>query len=155
MKKISPRLRLGSNYKNAKPWVEGRTSPVNPVKMLSVRDVLEGWSNPAGVKKAKDYLRINPNLTMRELGELMLCSNADYPYIWWCCRSATPAKRAIYEDSEGLNFVKLNNKWQMAYSILASGILVGSQAGTHYEDLPYNSYFVLWENEDAARAHAE
>ena len=52
------------------------------------------------------------------------------------------------------NFVKLDNKWQMAYSIMSAGILIGSQSGKHYEDLPKNSYMVLWENEEMARQHA-
>ena len=153
MDKCPPRFRQGSSFRKARPWVEGRESPSHPVKMLSVRDVYSGWSNPAGVKLAKKFLETDPNLTMRELAELMLRSKSDYPYIWWCYGANAPVKRAIYEDAEGLNFVKLNNKWQMAYSTLSSGILVGCQSGKNYEDLPPNAYFVLWENEGVAREH--
>ena len=152
-KKFSFQLRKGSNFKRAEPWVVGRASPAQPVKMLSVREVYEGWANPSGVKLARERLRLDPTLTMRELGYLMLKSDQELPYIWWCFSSA-PKQRAIYEDSEGLNFVKLDNKWQMAYSIMSAGILIGSQSGKHYEDLPKNSYMVLWENEEMARQHA-
>ena len=147
-------LRKGSSFKKAEPYVFGRSSPSLPVKMLAVREIHDGFRMGGGIKIAKEYLRDDPTLTMRELGYLMLKSkNMPYPYIWWCQETNTQ-KRAIYEDSEGLNFVKLSNKWQMVYSTMSAGILVGAQGRRHHEDVPRNSYFILWDNEEMARQHA-
>ena len=151
-KQLSFPVRKGSSFKKAEPYVFGRSSPSLPVKMLSVREIHDGWH--CGVEYAKEFLRDDPTLTMRELGYLMLKKENEFPYAWWCWESLSPKKRAIYEDSEGVKFVKLHNKWRLAYSTLDAGILVGAQGGKHYEDLPRNSYFVLWENEEMARQHA-
>jgi hypothetical protein len=74
------------------------------------------------------------------------------PYVWWV-RPKSSRTRAIHQDANGITFVKLGNKWQMAFPIQAVGSLAGSQGSMDYEDLPRNSYFVSWENEGITRQH--
>ena len=106
-------LRKGSSFKAVKPWLEVRASPAMPTKMLSMVDVYEGWSNPHSLKIAKVLVNEIPSMTFRELGNRMIISKEnELPYIWWCFSANLPKKRAIHEDSDGVTFVKLNNKWQ-------------------------------------------
>ena len=148
-------LRKGSSFKAVKPWLEVRASPAMPTKMLSMVDVYDGWTNPHPLKIAKVLVNESPSMTFRELGNRMIISKeSELPYIWWCFSANLPKKRAIHEDSDGVTFVKLNNKWQMAMSVMSAGVVVGSQNGDDYESVPRNAYFVVWENEEIARQHS-
>ncbi|MBY5920795.1 hypothetical protein [Ferrimonas balearica] len=98
-------------------------------------------------------------MTLRELQvqilKLAKAREAAFPYIWWVySRKASSDVRAIHEDSNGILFAKLRSKWIQVYKCQRLGSLVGSQGGHHYEDMPSNAYFVLWENEEQARNHA-
>ncbi|MBA6416375.1 hypothetical protein H4J50_10145 [Colwellia sp. 6M3] len=79
-------------------------------------------------------------------------SETSYPYVWWVVPEGNKI-RTIYEDANGITFVKLDNKWKMAYSSEAVGVLVGAQGGYDFEGIPRNSYFVSWENETIAMEH--
>ncbi|MAY15202.1 MULTISPECIES: hypothetical protein [Thalassolituus] len=149
-------LRRGTNYKKAAPWVNGVASPALPTTMLSNVTVYESWLNPHNMGIAKNLIAHKKDLTVRELLYEMCYQmkegNTEYPYVWWVWPH-TSKTRAIHEDSNGVTFVKLGNKWQMAFSIQAMGALAGAQGASSYEELPRNAYFVSWENEETARAH--
>jgi len=149
-------LRRGSRFKKAVPWVEGVVAPAMPTKMMSNVTVLESWLNPLNMEFAKKIIQNDKAVTLRELAERMLMmveeGKTEYPYVWWVWPHSSK-KRAIHEDSNGITFVKLDNKWQMIFSIQAVGVLAGAQGRDSYEDLPPNAYFVSWENEEIARQH--
>lgn len=149
-------LRKGTNNKKAAPWVNGLVSPALPTTMLSSVTVYESWLNQCNMGIAKDIIALKKELTVRELVYEMLyqmkAGNIDYPYIWWVWPHSSKT-RVIHQDSNGVTFVKLGNKWQMAFSIQSMGVLVGAQGAANYEELPKNAYFVSWENEEMARAH--
>jgi len=146
------KLRKGSRFKEANSWVNGVSMPAMPTRMLSNVTVYESWQNPKNIEHAKDLLNINSSLTFRELIEKMF-ETTESSYIWWLYPVSTKV-RTIHEDANGFTFVKMNNKWQMVYSIKMVGGLVGAQGVNNCEDLPLNSYFVSWENEDIAKSHA-
>lgn len=149
-------LRKGSKFKKAKSWIEGVPSPAMPTKILSNAEIFNGWLNPHNFKLAKTLISQNENLTFRDLVNEMLIhmttEETTLPYIWWIYISP-PKARAIHQDANGVTFVKLNNKWQMALSTQELGALVGAQGGINYEDIPKNAYFVSWENEKIARKY--
>lgn len=146
------KLRKGSRFKKAISWVTGVSMPTMPIRMLSNVTVYESWQNPRNIKHAKELLNRNGSLTFRELIEEML-KTTDSSYIWWLYPVSTIV-RAVHEDAKGFTFVKMNNKWQMVYSIKMVGSLVGAQGVESCEGLPLNSYFISWENEEEARPHA-
>jgi len=146
-------LRKGSRFKNALPWINGVSAPAMPTRMLSNVVVFESWQNPHNMEIAKGIVKINKNMSLRELVSEML-NTSEIPYIWWIYPVSSKI-RAIHEDSNGITFIKLNNKWQMVYSSKMVGALVGAQGGLDAESFPPNSYFVSWENEELARSHAK
>lgn len=149
-------LRKGTNNKKAAPWVNGVASPALPTTMLSSVTVYDSWLIPHNMGIAKNIIAQKNGLTIRELLYEMLhqmkAGNIDYPYVWWVWPHSSKT-RAIHQDSNGVTFVKLGKKWQMAFSIQAMGALAGAQGASNYEELPNNAYFVSWENEEMARAH--
>lgn len=149
-------LRKGTNFKKAAPWVNGLASPALPTKMLSNVTIYESWLNPHNMKLARNLITQRKRLTVRELLYEMLyqvkAGNTDSPYVWWVWTSSSKT-RAIHQDSNGVTFVKLGNKWQLAFSIQAMGALAGAQGTSSPEELPRDAYFVSWENEEMARAH--
>lgn len=150
------RLRRGSRFKLAKPWIKGVSSPAMPTKMLSNVVVYDSWLNNFNMDLANEIVDKYPSMTLRELVESMLKQMGDkhtgYPYLWWVWPESNK-KRVIHEDANGITFVKLNNKWQMVFSSQAVGVLAGAQGVQGYESLPRNSYFISWENEEIARKH--
>ena len=148
-------LRKPSNIKKAESYVYGIASPVLPTKMASEVDVYHAWTNPFNINIAKTLLRKNRVLTFAELMTSMIkeYDPSVFTYTWWIWPYSYK-KRIVHIDSDGITFVKMGNKWQIVYSVQALGALVGSQ-GDDYEDVPKNSYFVVWENEETARKHIE
>ena len=148
--------RVASKYKRAAPWVLGGAAPSQPTRMLSNVIVFDGWTCPPLVAFARNAVESNPALTLRELQAAVLreVDNGifDYPYVWWV-HEQTNCTRAIHEDSEGMPFVKLGKKWQLAYPIDAIAGLVGAQGVLDYEKVPRSGYFIVLENEEIARAH--
>ena len=147
-------LRRSSNFKKAEPYVYGIASPTLPTKMSSEVDVYDAWSNPYNLNVAKSLLRKNRFMTFAELMTGMVNSQRDhdvFPYIWWIWPFSSK-KRIVHVDSNGITFVKMSNKWQIAYPVQSIGALAGSQ-GIHYENVPKNCYFVVWGNEEIARKH--
>jgi len=148
------KFRNASRFKIAAPWVEKVSHPALPTRMLSNVLVYNGWQNPHNVALAKELVGINPEITLRGLlNEMLLKTKNDEnhaPYVWWIWPSGSK-KRAIHGDSNGLSFVKLDHKWQLAYSLKAVGALAGAQGAGGYEELPSNAYFIPWENEDIAK----
>lgn len=149
-------LRNGSMFKSASPWVNGVDYPLLPTSMLSNVTVYSSWINPHNMILARDIIAKENGLKVRELIYKMLFEikngRTDYPYIWWLWPRSS-VKRVLHEDSEGLTFVKLDNKWQMAFSIKQLGALVGAQGSQDYEDLPQNDFFVSCEYEETARSY--
>lgn len=151
--------RLGSKRIQAKGYINIKTSPVLPIEQLSTEVIFEGWGNGYNKEVAKNLINQDSSLSFQELLiKIIILMNEDeqiyIPYIWWIDPdSYTKNKRLIYQDADGDNFVKINNKWQMAYSVKSAGSLVGRQGGLDYEDLNQhlNSYFVVWENEKSAK----
>lgn len=154
--KFQKQLRLASKFKQSDPWVNGVASPTLPTQMESSVELYRGWANPESLKYAKTIVK-NKKMTLRELQQMMLIGlikdNLSMPYIWWV-DATTSCRRVVHEDGEGRTFVKLDNKWQMAYSVQAIGGLVGSQYTGNHEEVPKNTYFVLWENEQIARKYS-
>lgn len=147
-------LRKGSGFKKAAPWVNGLPGPAMPTQMMSNVDVFDSWQNPQSMAQAKKIVgtsSITVKALVEELIKLVTIGKITYPYLWWLWPYSSN-KRAIYQDANGITFVKLNNKWHLAYPVRSLGALVGSQ-GSNYEDLPLNAYFVSWENENIARQH--
>lgn len=150
--------RVASKFKTAAPWVMGLNSPIQPTRMLSNVTVFDGWTCGSVAQYAKKIISEQPSLTLRELQNILLGSlergDIDYPYIWWVY-ARTSRIRAIHEDAEGRPFIKLGTKWQLAYPIDAVAGLAGAQGSPDFdsENLPRTGYFVVWENEDAARQH--
>ena len=149
----SHKLRLPSRFKQASPWVKGSPSPAYPVNMLSNITVHDGWTNPRALKIAKEIVDSKPSLTLRDLLEEMLSGEAgneiEYPYIWWVYPNSNRV-RSLYEDSRGMTYIKLNNLWQMVYSVHSMGALVGRQGADSHEAIPIGGFFILWENEAQA-----
>ena len=149
-----PWLRRGSRSKIASPWVNGVSTPAMPTRKLSNVIVYEhGWLNNSNMALAKKIVLDNPNITLRELVDEMLLKmeklETSFPYVWWVVPEGNKT-RTIYEDANGITFVKLDNKWNIVYSSEAVGVLVGAQGSQDYEGIPRNSYFVSWENETIA-----
>ncbi|WP_159820278.1 hypothetical protein [Colwellia sp. 20A7] len=147
------KLRVGSKFKTAFPWINGVVTPAMPTRMLSNVVVFESWQNPHNMRIAKEIVKSNKKITLRELVSEMLITS-EIPYIWWLYPVSTKV-RAIHEDANGITFIKLNNKWQMVFSSKMVGALVGAQGGLNTESFPPNSYFISWENEELARNHAK
>lgn len=150
------KLRLPSRFKKASPWVKGASNPIYPVKMLSNVSVHDGWANPHGLNIAKRVVSSKEDMTLRELLEEFLAGDVsdeiEYPYVWWIFPNANRV-RSLCEDAVGLTYVKLNNLWQLVYSIHSLGGLAGGQGTESYESLPKGGYFVVWDNEEQARRH--
>lgn len=150
------KLRSGSDYKIAAPWIFGRSGPSMPVRMMSNVQVFQSWRNPNNMKLAEELVSSNASLTLRGLVNEMLVlmekEKVVYPYTWWVY-PFSPVTRTVYEDSDGISFVKLAHKWQMAFPVQAVGVLAGAQGCLDYENVPVNAYFVSWENEAQARKH--
>lgn len=150
------KLRLPSRFKKASPWVQGAPSPIKPLKMLSNVSVHDGWANPYGLKIAKEIISSKKDINLRGLLEELLTGNMSdeigCPYVWWVFPNPNRV-RAIYEDAHGMTYVKLNNLWQLVYSIHSLGALAGGQGTDSYETLPKGGYFVVWDNEDQAQRH--
>ena len=150
------KLRRGSNFKKAEPWIKGVVSPAMPTQMLSNVEVFDSWLNPGNMKLAKELICQSNGMSLRDLVSEMFvqisANKTGLPYLWWVWPHS-PKTRAIHQDANGITFVKLDNKWQMAFPIQAVGALAGSQGGRDYEALPENAYFVSWENEEIARQH--
>ncbi len=151
------KLRLASRAKLAKPWVTGVASPQGTTTMLSNVEIHKGWTNPHALNIARKTIESNPKFTLRELSHSMLSQVqqkvTSYPYVWWIYESSSPKRRAVHEDATGVTFIKLDGKWQLVYPCQALGVLVGRQGAGYYENIPRNAYFVLCENEAAARKH--
>lgn len=151
--------RVASRFKSAAPWVKGVSAPVQPTRMLSNVTVFDGWRCTSVAQFADQVISHKPSLTLRELQQILLDSlskgEIEYPYVWWVY-ARTSRTRAIHEDAEGRPFVKLGTKWQLAYPLDAVAGLAGAQGTPDFdsENLPATGYFVLWENEDAARKHS-
>lgn len=149
------KLRKPSNFKKAEAYVYGIASPSLPTKMASEMDVYNAWTNPHNLNTAKSLLRNNRFMTFAELLTAMVDSEKVhdvFPYLWWVWPKSCK-KRVVHIDSDGVTFVKMNNKWQIVYSVQSIGSLVGAQGSPHYESVPKNGYFVVWENEEIARKH--
>ncbi len=154
--------RLGSKRIQAKGYINVKNSPMLPIKQLSTEVIFEGWGNGYNKEIAKNIIDQEPSLSFQELLiKIIILMSEDekiyIPYIWWIDPdSHTKKKRLIYQDVDGDNFVKIDNKWQMVYSVKSAGSLVGRQGGSNYEDLNLhsNSYFVVWENEDDAKNYS-
>lgn len=150
--------RVASRFKPASPWVMGLTAPTQPTRMLSNVTVYDGWMCGSVVQFARQIISKQPSLTLRELQNILLESlrkgEVAYPYVWWVY-ARNSRTRAIHEDAEGRPFVKLGTKWQLAYPIDAVAGLAGAQGAPDLdsENLPHTGYFILWENEDAAKQH--
>ena len=146
--------RRASKTAIAVPLLRGATSPTMPVRMLSNAKVYEGRELRHMAKYARNIVEALPSLTLRELHEQLKLDETKgkvtYPFVWWIDVGCPPTQRAIHEDAEGRFFVKLDNKWQLAYSIDHVGALAGAQSGNGYYDIPKTGYFVTWENEDKA-----
>lgn len=150
------RGRVASKYALASPWVNFGTSPSQPTRMLSNVIVFDGWSNPSLACTAQRIVSDRPSISLRALQQLLLemteTRAIDYPYIWWV-NSTKEWKRALHEDANGLQFVKVHGKWHLAYPLDKVGGLAGAQYTDGYEDVPLFGYFILWDNEDCARKH--
>lgn len=151
--------RLASRHRFAKPWVLGVNGPVGSTIMRSNVPLYHAWDCPNSLNIAKGIIRDSVDLSLRELQvkmlHLVIKGESLFPYLWWIYNNGPSGiTRAIHEDQNGILFVKLAGKWQLVYPCQKLGSLVGSQGGEHYEDLPRNAYFVLWENEEQARYHA-
>lgn len=81
------RLRRGSRFKLAKPWIKGVSSPAMPTRMLSKVVVYDSWLNNFNMDLANQIVDKYPSLTLRELVEKMLKKmdgkHTSYPYLWW------------------------------------------------------------------------
>lgn len=150
-------LRKGSGVKKASPWVEGRSHPALPVKMLSKVQVYNGWVNPLNLSIAQEIVNADPKISFRVLVDEMLVrmdkGETTIPYIWWVWLGGAQ-QRVLYEDLLGVTFIKLNGKWEIVSSVRAAGALAGAQGISDYEALPPNSYFLPWESEGIARGYA-
>ena len=150
------KLRKASSFSKAEPWVLGISSPSKPTQIRSNVMVYHGWANPHDLNVAKEIVKKNKAISLKELQTQLFTmldkSVVSYPYIWWVQHSGAK-KRAIHEDVNGIVFVKLENKWRLAYPISILGGLVGAQYAGNAEDVPPNSYFVLWDNEQDARKY--
>ena len=149
------KLRKPSNLKKAEPYVYGIASPSLPTKMMSEVNVHDAWLNPHNLKLAKTLLQENRFMSFSQLMFAMVKSGSNksvFRYIWWVLPHSCK-KRVMHTDNDGVNFVKMNNKWQILYSVQSVGALVGAQGSPHYESVPKNGYFVVWENEEIARKH--
>lgn len=150
-------LRKGTGIKKAAPWIEGRSHPALPVKMLSKVEVYDGWVNSHNLSLAQKIVKSEPKISFRDLVDEMLvrmdAGETTIPYIWWVWLGAAQA-RVLYEDLLGVTFIKLSGKWEMVCSIRSAGVLAGAQGISDYEALPPNSYFLPWENEGIARGYA-
>lgn len=151
------KARVASKYKLSAPWVRGSVAPTQPTRMLSNVTVYDGWECTSNARLARGIVEVEPQLTLRDLQARMLkeveLGNTSYPYVWWIYEQ-TCRTRAIHEDSDGRPFVKLHNKWHLAYPIDAIAGLVGAQGVLDYERVPKTGFFILWENEDIARNHS-
>ncbi|MGL0957708.1 hypothetical protein ABMX86_22065 [Vibrio vulnificus] len=155
------RLRLATSRKKASGLLYPPKQPVGEVRMLSNIDVHCGWECPANLKWVKDLDIDEQSETLRDMQLRMLkraVNEEQYPYLWWFYRENYPTKRAIYIDSIGASFIKLNSVWQVVYNCRELGSLVGAQGHSgevlDYEKLPPNAYFVVMENEAKARRHS-
>ena len=149
-------LRNPSSIRQARPWIQERYHPAQPLKMLSKRVVYDGWANSSNVKFCRSILDDTEGLTMRELFEEVIraceTEKINYFYTWWIYPNKS-WERAIYEDANGITFVKLSKLWQLAYPVSVLGSLVGSQGHEGLESFPRNSYFVVYDNESDAIDH--
>lgn len=149
--------RVSSRSALASPWVKDGTAPILPTKMLSNAIVFDGWRSSGRLDIAKQIVAQNPNISLRDLQQLLLekitKGEIDQPYLWWI-NPLKGWKRAIHEDSNGVPFIKLNNKWQLVYPIDKIAGLAGAQHSGDEEDVPLNGYFLLKENEDCAKNHS-
>ncbi|WP_037459192.1 hypothetical protein [Shewanella sp. HN-41] len=155
------RLRLASSRKNASILLFPPTQPVGELRILSNIDVHCGWECPVNLRWAKGLNIDEQSETLRDIQLKALenaLDNGQYPYLWWFYNEKFPKKRAIYIDSVGASFIKLNCVWQVVYNCRELGTLVGAQGhrgeAVDYEQLPPNAYFVVMENEAAARRHS-
>jgi len=151
-------FRKGSCLKNAAPWVEGRSQPALPAKMLSTVEVYNAWLNSHNLAMAQAVVKESPHITFRgltaEILRRMDNGETSIPYIWWVWVGGAQ-KRVLYEDLLGTTFIKLNGKWEMACSIKSAGALAGAQGIFDFEALPPNCYFLPWESEKIARSYLD
>ena len=156
-KKI-PQLRNASGRKRAYPWIKVTGAPVKPATPLSNVAIYDGWVNPHNKKIAVAAVEASSSMTLRDLQHEMFAkmkeNETPYPYIWWVCCISRVRERLLYEDAEGVNYVKLENTWRPAYPLLTAGCLAGAQCSDDYESVPLNGYFIVWDDEDVARQHA-
>lgn len=149
-------FRPASRLTKAAPWLLGSTTPKMPMEMLSNVQVFDCWTCRPTEKFAKEFNATNPDATWRAIQVAILNhlieSSHEYPYIWWLWLGRGKT-RAIYKDAADVTFVKLDNKWQLAYSLRDTGGLVGAQGAPNcnYEAVPRNGYFVCSENEGVVR----
>ncbi|TKB52022.1 hypothetical protein [Ferrimonas aestuarii] len=155
------RLRRASSRKKASILLYPPKQPIGEFRMLSNIDVHCGWECPVNLRWAKGLNINEQSETLRDI-QLKALENAvgagQYPYLLWFYREKSPKKRAIYTDSVGASFIKLNSVWQVVYNCRELGTLVGAQGhkgeAVDYEKLPPNAYFVVMENEAVARRHS-
>ncbi|NVC93247.1 hypothetical protein FC650_06205 [Vibrio natriegens] len=128
--------------------------------MLSNVEIHCGWSGGFNAEWVKAMVANGERVSLRDLqleALIRALSDDSYPYLWWFYEEKNPSIRTVYEDSLGVNFVKLNGVWQVVYNCKKLGSLVGASGhsgyGADYEKIPPNAYFVVMENEDAARRH--
>ncbi len=155
------RLRLASGRCKASHFLYPPSQPSGEVRMLSNVEVHCGWECPVNINWARGRGINKQNTTLQELQLEALANaveNGHFPYLWWFYPEPHPKKRAIYADSTGVSFIKLDGVWQVVYNCKALGSLVGAQGhmgnAGDYEKLPSNAYFVVMENEATARSHS-
>ncbi|MBV2089331.1 MAG: hypothetical protein KUF72_00425 [Candidatus Thiodiazotropha sp. (ex Ctena orbiculata)] len=130
--------------------------PVPPTQMLSNVMVYYGNEDPANIAIARDLVNRSPQITFHGLLLKMLRKTAldeiSVPYIWWIHPSG-PKQRRIQEDSHRLPFVRIDNRWHLAYPLQILGPLAGAQDANGYEDQPRNIYFITWDNKNTVTKH--
>jgi hypothetical protein len=148
------KLRRGADHKRALPWIVGLSAPSMPIKQLSTIMVCSSWVNPRNLDFAKDIIAKNKDITFRQLLNEMIImmdkNKTDTPFVWWVWPHSLK-ERVLYEDANGITFVKLDNVWQMVYSVRLVGNLASAIDGLSYVQLPYNCHFVSCENEEIAK----
>ncbi len=155
------KLRIASSRFKANHFLYPPTQPIGDVRMLSNAIVHCGWECPVNIQWAKGLGIKDLPTSLRELQLAALenaVENGQYPYLWWFYPEPYPKRRAVYVDSIGVCFIKLSGVWQVVYDSKKLGSLVGA-TGHHgnaqdYEKLPPYAYFVVMENEAAARRHS-
>ena len=149
-------LRLATQDQRAKCWLEDNQTPALPTRKIAIVEVYDGWACPETVNFAKEVIARNPEASLSDVHLALLHGYKDaqlpVPYLW-LVQLYRKRIRGLHRDANNQQFIRLDKKWFLAYSLQEMADLVGWVALHQAVQVEgnYIGYFIRWENEDLAK----